>query len=520
MILYFGSNNQNTAQKNLSKNKASTRHNKHQPATSNKTRQQDSKTMTMEETIVAIDEAIAKNDCQAIISIFNIQWNQLGTGEQRSVASHFIQQAVVVQDDDGSSFLSRTSIPLLLDTYTTALQHLPATVEQAADTILRRTLFHYLVDDVCDYGTAARLLAGTRIQESGVYVMTSSDAADLFVSVAECFLQQDEISEADAAVTKAGHYIAEATTSNNNNSDNSATNTTNPVATVSMALLLRYKTTNARVLDANRKFSAAARSYHELSLHDNVEEQLPLLARAVTCAILDNSNQRYKVLASLMAGNDDRVLNDTLSVALPEYTRHAEMAILMHQRQIVSPLHVLAVEATLADHQRVVTTTHHLTILQRSVVQHNLMAVSQLYESIHLHQLASILNMVDHQSNNKNNKSSVKMAEQITARMIQEKGMAATIDAVDGIVDFFPTNNSTSSNGNNTDPSSAVATTTTSTTTTTDQADVAWCRQLNATVQAIQAEQQRNQQQQQAQQQSLPTLPTLPTLPLPEDSVV
>jgi hypothetical protein len=343
-------------------------------------KQQDKTSMTMEETIVAIDEAIAKNDCQAIISIFNNQWNQLGTGEQRSVASHFIQQAVVVtaaqnDDDDGSSFLSRTSIPLLLDTYTTALQHLPATVEQAADTILRRTLFHYLVDDVNDYGTAARLLAGTRIQESGVYVMTAPDAADLFVSVAECFLQQDEISEADAAVTKAGHYIAEATSNNNN--DSSAT--TNSVSTVvSMALLLRYKTTNARVLDANRKFSAAARSYHELSLHDNVEEQLPLLARAVTCAILDNSNQRYKVLASLIAGSDDRVLNDILSDALPEYTRHAEMAKLMHQRQIVPPAHVLAVEATLADHQRVVTTTHHLTILQRSVVQHNLMAVSQL----------------------------------------------------------------------------------------------------------------------------------------------
>jgi COP9 signalosome complex subunit 4 len=462
--------------------------------------------MTMEETIVAIDEAIAKNDCQAIISIFNIQWNQLGTGEQRSVASHFIQQAVAAQDDDGSSFLSRTSIPLLLDTYTTALQHLPATVEQAADTILRRTLFHYLVDDVNDYGTAARILAGTRIQESGVYAMSSSDAADLFVSVAECFLQQDEISEADAAVTKAGHYIAEATSNSANNNDSSAT-TTN--STVSMALLLRYKTTNARVLDANRKFSAAARSYHELSLHDNVDEQLPLLARAVTCAILDNSNQRYKVLASLIAGNDDRVLNDVLSDTLPEYTRHAEMAILMHQRQIVPPAHVLAVEATLADHQRVVTTTHHLTILQRSVVQHNLMAVSQLYESIHLHQLASILNMVDQSSTNKN---SVKMAEQITAQMIQEKGMAATIDAVDGIVEFFTTNNTNSiSNSNSTEPSLSAVAMTTSTTTTADQADVAWCRQLNATVQAIQSEQQRMQQQQQQ---------SLPPLPLPEESVV
>jgi hypothetical protein len=121
--------------------------------------------------------------------------------------------------------------------------------------------------------------------------------------------------------------------------------------------------------------------------------------------------------------------------------------------------------------------------------------------------------MVDQSSggSNKTIKNNVKMAEQITAQMIQEKGMAATIDAVDGIVDFFPTNNITNSNSNSTDPSSSAVAMTTSTTTTTDQADVAWCRQLNATVQAIQSEQQRMQQQQQQ---------SLPPLPLPEDSVV
>jgi COP9 signalosome complex subunit 4 len=436
----------------------------------------------MEETIAAIDKAIGQCDYNSIINIFHVQWNRLGTGEQRSVASHFIQRAVSADE----AFVT-SSLPMLLDTYQTALMHLPATVENAADTILRRILFRYLVDnEPNEYATAARILAGTRIHESGVYQMDSTVAADLFVSVAECFLQQDDegIAEADAAVTKAGHYMAEATKEA----------ASGHAAVPSVSLLLRYKTTNARVLDANRKFSAAARSYHELSQHEAIDEQLQLLARAVTCAILDHSNQRYKVLAGLIGGTDGRVRDNTLAAAEPEFAPHAEMAVLMHRKQIVPPRLVCAVEATLADHQKAVTTTHNLTILQRSVVQHNLHAVSILYESIHLTTLAHILNIGgDHNNddNTNNQAKNIKMAEQITAQMIQEKGMVASIDAVDGMVDFH--SSSTGSNNNNNgvgaEPPPAAAASANNHANEDDAADdVAWYRQLNATVHAIQAE--------------------------------
>jgi COP9 signalosome complex subunit 4 len=263
--------------------------------------------------------------------------------------------------------------------------------------------------------------------------------------------------------------------------------------------LLRYKTTNARVLDANRKFSAAARSYHELSQHESIDEQLQLLARAVTCAILDHSNQRYKVLAGLVGGTDDRVRDGTLAAAEPEFAPHAEMAVLMHRKQIVPPRLIHAVEATLADHQKAGTTTHHLTILQRSVVQHNLHAVSILYESIHLTTLAHILNIGgdDNDDNTNNNQAkNIKMAEQITAQMIQEKGMVASIDAVDGMVDFHSSSTG-SNNGGGADPPPAAASANHPDDNDDAADDVAWYRQLNATVHAIQAERKLLQQQQQ-----------------------
>jgi hypothetical protein len=47
----------------------------------------------VEETVAAIDVAIGQCDYQAILHIFNNWlWNRLGTGERRSVASHFIQR--------------------------------------------------------------------------------------------------------------------------------------------------------------------------------------------------------------------------------------------------------------------------------------------------------------------------------------------------------------------------------------------------------------------------------------------
>lgn len=141
----------------------------------------------------------------------------------------------------------------LLDTYIKVLQHLPATVENAADNKLRNELFQFMVSEQEDYAGAAKILSSMRMNTTsddpdGVYQMTPAEKTDVYVKIAECYLAIDEIVESDSAVQKAGVCVEQIANKE-----------------LHMALILRYKSTYARILDANRKFISAATRYHELS---------------------------------------------------------------------------------------------------------------------------------------------------------------------------------------------------------------------------------------------------------------
>jgi COP9 signalosome complex subunit 4 len=105
-----------------------------------------------------------------------------------------------------------------------------------------------MVSQLQDYSGAARILSGIRMQDQGIYQMTPAEKTDVYVKIAECFLAEDEIVESDSAVQKAGITVEQITNKEQHT-----------------ALILRYKSTYARVLDANRKFLTAATRYHELS---------------------------------------------------------------------------------------------------------------------------------------------------------------------------------------------------------------------------------------------------------------
>jgi COP9 signalosome complex subunit 4 len=218
----------------------------------------------MEKLTHVIDAAVASNDFIGIQSVFrgsintnsnaSIQqststasWLSLGQGEQRSLAAYFIVAAV-----KNTEFLE-SSMGSLLDTYTKVLQHLPATVENAADNLLRNAIFQYMVSEQEDYAGAAKVLSSVRMNTvhddpEAVYQMTPAEKADIYVKIAECYLAIDEIVDSDSAVQKAGVFVEQIA-----NKD------------MHTALILRYKSTYARILDANRKFISAATRYHELS---------------------------------------------------------------------------------------------------------------------------------------------------------------------------------------------------------------------------------------------------------------
>lgn len=232
-----------------------------------------------------IDTALQMKDYASIAQVFSFgpdSWQAIGQGEQRSLAAHFIKSALAAPGFLPAAFGSGQMMNVMLET----LKHLPSTVDKAADNKLRQMIFDYKVNEEGEYAEAARILAGTRMEdnEQSAYYMKPEARCDIFVKIAECFLEEDEIVESDSAVTKAGSVVS---------------SIANPEE--HMTLILRYKSTYARVLDSNRKFLQAASRYHDLSQSSSdlirAEDLLGMLGRAATCAILAPSGpQRQRIL--------------------------------------------------------------------------------------------------------------------------------------------------------------------------------------------------------------------------------
>jgi COP9 signalosome complex subunit 4 len=151
----------------------------------------------------------------------------------------------------------------------------------------------------------------------------------------------------------------------------------------------------------------------------DADDLLQMLGRAVTCAILIPSGpQRQRVISSIV--NDPR-LSSLDSIA--EFATHSTILKKMHTHQIIRPTELVQFEASLADHQKAVM-GDGLTIMERAIVEHNMIAVSDVYESIYLSELAWILGVAQTK------------AESIAASMIMDGSIRASIDQVDGLLIF------------------------------------------------------------------------------------
>lgn len=227
-------------------------------------------------------------------------------------------------------------------------------------------------------------------------------------------MEEDQIAESDSAVTKAGSVVESI-----ENADQH------------VALILRYKSTYARVLDSNRKFLQAASRYHDLSQSSGAliraEDLLTMLGRAVTCAILAPSGpQRQRVLGHIFK---DPRLNQLDNIA--DFETHATILTKMFKGQILGKEELVKFEASLQPHQKAIM-GDGLTIMERGVVEHNMLAVSGIYRSIYINELAHILGV--------NNKK----AEKLVATMILNGSLKGSIDQVENLVLF---DNDDSSNG-------------------------------------------------------------------------
>lgn len=260
-----------------------------------------------------ITNAISSLDYPALQTFFTINpYPTLNPGEQRSLSAHFIITALSSPNFLPNAFHS-SSILAVIDV---CLANLPPSVEGAADNTLRHQLFEFKVEEG-DYATAARILSGMRMEdaEGSVYYVKPLDRCDVYVKVAECYLEEDLTVEAEGAVGKAGGVIESSGigfASKNDGQedgedDNAASKVISEEQQKTITILLRYKSTHARILDANRKFLQASMKYYDLStayLHTDAidaDELVIMLGKAVTCAILSpNSAQRQRLVVCVL----------------------------------------------------------------------------------------------------------------------------------------------------------------------------------------------------------------------------
>jgi COP9 signalosome complex subunit 4 len=353
-----------------------------------------------------IESAIASNDYTSLARVFGHgpqSFQSMGQGEQRSLAAFFLKTAVNSKTFLPAAFSSAQA----MGAFEVALPQLPATVENAADSKLRQMMFDYKVNEEEDYSGAARILGGMRMETTpeSVYYLSPAEMCDVYVKIAECFLEEDETVEADAAVTKAGGVVE---------------NITDPEQ--HMALILRFKSTYARVLDSNRKFSSAASRYHDLSQSTTdlieADDLLQMLGRAATCAILSSGPQRQRVLG--LVYKDPRL---SQLESIPAFEGHATILKKMYTNQVLKKEELVKFEASLADHQKAIM-GDGMTILERAVLEHNMLAVSKLYSSIYFSELGRILGV------------DAFKAEKIAANMIMNQVFGGTIDQVEGLLNF------------------------------------------------------------------------------------
>ncbi|KAI9281982.1 hypothetical protein BY458DRAFT_429177 [Sporodiniella umbellata] len=179
-------------------------------------------------------------------------------------------------------------------------------------------------------------------------------------------------------------------------------------------LQLTYKLSQARILDAKRKFLEASSKYHELSYSGKIaeDERILCLTAAVQCAVLAGAGpQRSRTLATLYKDGRTQQLG-SFSVLEKTYKEH-----------MIRPDEISGFASTLKPHH-LARLADDTTVFDRAIIEHNLLSVSKIYNNIRLDELARLLDV------------STEQAEKMAARMIGESRMVGSIDQLESLISF------------------------------------------------------------------------------------
>jgi len=251
----------------------------------------------------------------------------------------------------------------------------------------------YIAED--KFKKAASTLTSFKFNTFRAKGATPQKQVQWHVETTEAWLEVDEVGSASQAIKKAQQHLKQIK---------------------DRSLIVQFRTCYARVLDADRKFLEAARTYQALAQDAqgimDASDILKTLDKAATCAMLATAGSaRSRVLAMLFSDQRTKALQ---TCGLLEK---------MFKGQIVRDEEVKVFEASLQPHQNAVTASGR-TVLQRSIEAHNLFAASNIYNNIKFNELGSLLGLTADQS------------EELARSMIEQGSLKAVIDQIKGVVEF------------------------------------------------------------------------------------
>jgi COP9 signalosome complex subunit 4 len=143
-----------------------------------------------------------------------------------------------------------------------------------------------------EFEKAARILEKINLETRKV---TPDDKANIFVTIAEYWFEDDDAVNAEKFIFRAAHIIH---------------------LVKDQQLVLRYKVSNAKITDSKRQFLFASYAYFDLSNQEGVDadDLQQLLAMSMTCAILSPAGPKKSRIIGLIAKDDRSKSLDNIEI--------------------------------------------------------------------------------------------------------------------------------------------------------------------------------------------------------------
>lgn len=243
-----------------------------------------------------------------------------------------------------------------------------------------------------EYIEAAKVLQGIQL-ESSQRRIADDHKVSVWIRICRLYLEEDDTTSAESYLNRA---------------KNLRHKVNNP------ELILGFQLSEARILDARRKFLEASQAYHSFSFSTVLEEEerTRALSSAIVCAVLAGAGpQRSRALGKLY--------KDERAPQVPEFGILEDMFL----DRLLSPEEVNKFSENLSPHQ-LAQTSDGSTVLAKAVVEHNLLSVSRLYDNIGVDELGKLLGL------------DADKAEGYAARMLEQGRIAGSIDQIDRVIIF------------------------------------------------------------------------------------